>query len=146
MLLILVDATDPEAGAQIEVTEALLRDLGAGEKPVIYAFNKCDLGAAAPGVAHGRRNIVYISAATGQGVDRLLLRIEELLHADKRRVTFFFPNAKQGLLSGLYKNATVEDVEYGAEGVRVTAVVDERTYGPLRAFDVAPKEDTQDEW
>ena len=146
LLLILVDATDPEAGAQIEVTEALLRDLGAGEKPVIYAFNKCDLGAAAPGVAHGRGNIIYLSAATGQGVDRLLLRMEELLHAGKRRVTFLIPNAKQGLLSGLYKNATVEDVEYGAEGVRVTAVVDDRAYGPLRAYDVAPREDAGDEW
>lgn len=147
LLLILVDATDPEAGGQIEVTEALLRDLGAGDKPVIYAFNKCDLGAARPGVAHGRRNIVYISAATGQGVDHLLARIEALLHEGKRTVTFRIPNAKQGLLSGLYKNATVENVEYGADAVLVTATVDERTYGPLRLYDVAPQtEEKNDEW
>ncbi len=147
LLLVLVDATDPEAGAQIEVTEALLRDLGAGDKPVIYAFNKCDLGAAAPGVAHGRQNIVYISAVTGQGVDRLLLRIEELLHEGKRTVTFRIPNAKQGLLSALYKNATVENVEYGADAVLVTATVDDRTYGPLRQYDTAPQtEDTDNEW
>ncbi len=145
LLLILVDASDPEAGAQIEVTEALLRDLGAGDKPVLYVFNKCDLGAAAPGVAHGRENVLYISAATGQGVDRLLLRIEEMLHADSRRVTFRIPNDKQGLLSTLYRNATVEEVSYGAEAVEVTAVVDARTYGPLRQYDIDPPKEIK-EW
>lgn len=138
LLLILVDASDPEAGAQIEVTEALLRDLGAGEKPVLYVFNKCDLGAALPGVVHGREDVHYISAATGKGVDRLLSSIEEKLHADSRRVTFRIPNAKQGLLSSLYRNATVENVEYGAEAVTITATVDARTYGPLREYDINP--------
>ena len=144
LLLIVVDAADSEAGAQIEVTEALLRDLGAGDKPTIYVFNKCDLGAAAPGVVHGRENVMYVSAVTGQGIEALLLRIEEMLHAGSWRATFCIPNNKQGLLSSLYRNATVENVEYGAEAVTVTAVVDERTWGPLREYDVdPPKEATE---
>ena len=138
LLLILVDASDPEAVAQLAVTEELLESLGAGGKPTLYVFNKCDLGAAIPGVARTRENVVYISAATGQGLELLLRRIEEMLHADKRRVTFRIPNAKQGLLARLYENASVESVEYGAEAVEVVAVVDAKTYGPLRAFDVAP--------
>ena len=145
LLLIVVDAADSEAGAQIEVTEALLRDLGAGDKPTIYVFNKCDLGAAAPGVVHGRENVMYVSAVTGQGIEALLQRIEEMLHAGSWRATFRIPNSKQGLLSSLYRNATVENVEYGAEAVTVTAVVDERTWGPLREFDVDPPKEVQ-EW
>jgi len=145
LLLIVVDASDPEAGAQIEVTEALLRDLGAGDKPTIYVFNKCDLGAAAPGVVHGRENVLFVSAATGQGIDALLLRMEQMLHRGSRRATFRIPNSKQGLLSQLYRNATVENVEYGAEAVSVTAIVDERTWGPLREFDVAPPKE-ESEW
>ncbi len=145
LLLILVDASDKEAATQIEVTEALLRDLGAGEKPVLYVFNKCDLGAAIPGAVHGRENVLYISAATGQGVDRLLARIEEMLHEGNRRVTFRIPNDKQGLLSVLYRNATVEDISYGADAVLVTAVVDARTYGQLRPYDTNPREE-QKEW
>ena len=138
LLLILIDASDPEAMAQLSVTEELLESLGAADKPTLYVFNKCDLGAANPGMARARDNVLYISAATGQGLDLLLSRIEQMLHADKRRVTFRIPNAKQGLLARLYENATVESVDYGAEAVSVVAVVDAKTYGPLRAFDVAP--------
>ncbi|MBQ8356739.1 MAG: GTPase HflX [Clostridia bacterium] len=145
LLLVVVDASDPEAAAQLVVTEELLESLGAGGKPTLYVFNKCDLGAAHPGMSHGKEHVAYISAATGQGIDRMLQKIEEMLHADKRRATFFFPNAKQGLLNRLYENATVEHAEYGVDGVTVTAVVDAKTYGPLRDFDTAPPKETTDE-
>ena len=146
LLMIVIDASDPEAAAQLAVTEELLESLGAGGKPTLYVYNKCDLGTATPGIARPDGECVYISAATGQGVDLLLSRIEQMLHEGKRRVTFFLPHAKQGLMSKLYENATVEEVDYGAEGVTVTAIVDDKTYGPLRAFDTAPKKESDDEW
>ena len=146
LLLIVVDASDPEAQAQLAVTEELLESLGAGGKPTLYVFNKCDLGAAMPGILREGREAVYVSAATGQGVDLLLSRMEQMLHAGKRTVTFFFPNAKQGLVNRLYENATVEAVEYGAQGVSVTATVDDKTYGPLREYDVDPPKEDRDEW
>ena len=145
LLLILVDASDPQAAAQIEVTESLLQDLGAGEKPILYVFNKCDLGAALPGAVHGRENAIFISAATGQGVEQLLARMEEMLHEGNRRVSFRIPNAKQGVLSVLYRNATVEEISYGADAVEVTAVVDARTYGQLREYDANPPKE-KSEW
>ena len=145
LLLIVVDVSDPEAQAQIEVTEQLLESLGAGGKPALYVFNKCDLGAAQPGTSHGKEHVAYISAATGQGVAQMMQKIEDMLHAGKRRDPFFIPNAKQGLLSRLYENATVERVDYGVDGVTVTAVVDAKTYGPLRQYDVAPAKEVQDD-
>ncbi len=146
LLMIVIDASDPEAAAQLAVTEELLESLGAGGKPTLYVFNKCDLGAAVPGLARPDGECVYISAATGQGVGLLMQRVEQMLHAGKRRVTFFFPNAKQGLVSKLYENATVEDVEYGPDGVRVIATVDDKTYGPLKAYDENPPKENENEW
>ena len=146
LLMIVIDASDPEAAAQLAVTEELLESLGAGGKPTLYVFNKCDLGAAVPGLARPDGKCVYISAASGQGVDILMARVEEMLHAGKKRVTFFFPNAKQGLVNKLYENATVEDVDYGPDGVRVTATVDDKTYGPLKQYDVAPPKEKENEW
>lgn len=145
LLLIVIDASDPEASAQLQVTEELLQSLGAGGKPTLYVFNKCDLGAAHPGMAHGKEHVAYISAATGQGVSQMMQKIEDMLHEGLRRVTFLIPNARQGLISRLYENATVESVEYGADGVLVTAVVDAKTYGPLRAFDTAPVPEENDD-
>ncbi len=146
LLMIVIDASDPEAAAQLAVTEELLESLGAGGKPTLYVFNKCDLGAAVPGLARPDGTCVYISAASGQGVDILMTRVEEMLHAGKKRVTFFFPNAKQGLVNKLYENATVEDVEYGPDGVRVMATVDDKTYGPLKQYDENPPKENDNEW
>ena len=137
LLLVLVDASDPEAARQIEVTEELLAEIGAAEKKVLYVFNKCDLGAAVPGVGRVRDNVVYISAVTGQGVDLMLDRIEQMLHSNARRVVFGIPNDKQNLLALLYRDATVEAVEYGDAAVTVTAVVDDKTYGRLSLYDTA---------
>lgn len=138
LILILIDASDPEAPRQLEVTERLLSELGAGDKPTLYVFNKCDLGAAREALPAGKENRVFISAATGQGIPLLLARMEETLHAGHRRVTFRFPTAGAGLLSGLYRDATVENVAYGADSIEVTALVDARVYGPLRDYDTAP--------
>ena len=42
ILLILIDVSDPCYKEQLKVTEDLLSELGAGEKPKLYVFNKCD--------------------------------------------------------------------------------------------------------
>ncbi len=145
LVLIVIDASDPEASAQLKVTEEILESLGAGGKPTLYVFNKCDLGVAHPGMAHGKEHVAYISAATGQGVEEMLVRVEEMLHEGSRRVTFFIPNSEQRHLSKLYSSGTVETVEYGADGVSVTAVVDAQLYGQLRDYDIAPRKEEEDE-
>ena len=146
-LLIVLDASDPECAAQLEVTESLLADLGASGKPTIYAFNKCDLGMAhllSPGKRAEHDRTVFLSAKTGQGIDLLEQALEELLHAGKARVTFRIPQSEGAALNLLYRNATVESVEYEADAMLVTAVVDTKTRGQLRAFDPTyplPEED-----
>ena len=144
VLLLVVDASDPEYRAQFETTERLLEELGAADKPVLYVFNKCDLGADASFRAIGtyaeKRRTVSVSAKTGQGIPMLLDQLQELLHNGKRRVVFRIPNAEAGALNLLYKNAVVETVDYGAEAMAVTATVDAKTHGMLRRFDPEWKE------
>ncbi len=139
LLMIVVDAADPEYAEQLETTEQLLAELGAAEKPALYVFNKCDKGAAAAfrslGSDAGRRRTVAISAQTGQGVEHMLEVLQEMLHEGKRRVLFRIPNAEAGALNQLYQMATVETVDYGPEQIQVTAIVDEKTHGMLRRFD-----------
>lgn len=137
-LIIVVDASDAESREQLQVTEALLEELGAAGKPTLYVLNKCDLGVAEalrPGRGAEHDRTVAISAATGQGIELLLQRLEEMLSEGKRRVTFHIPNREAGALNTLYQSAAVEEVEYGPEEILVTAVVDRRTHGMLRRFD-----------
>ena len=137
-LMIVIDASDRESGEQLQVTEELLDELGASEKPRLYVFNKCDLGVGAElsiGSPAKHARTVMISAATGQGIEMLVRELQALILEGKRRVIFRIPNAQAGALNTLYKSATVEDVEYGAEFMVVTATVDAKVHGMLRAFD-----------
>ncbi len=141
VILIVIDLSDPEHVSQLEVTEKLLEELGASGKPTLYVYNKCDLGAADPfsvGSAPAREHTVAVSARTGQGVDGMLECLQALLHEGKRRVVFRIPNGDGGALNLLYRNATVENVDYGTEEMTVTAVVDEKVHGMLRKYSTEP--------
>ena len=147
VLMIVIDVSDPEYAAQLEVTERLLEELGAAGKPTLYVFNKCDLGAAAlPAVgspaAHDRT--VFVSAHTGQGINLLQEMLQQIIHDGKYRVVFHIPNANAGALNTLYRYATVEDVDYGANEILATAVVDRKVHGMMKQFDPDWREPTED--
>ena len=149
ILLIIIDASDPEFAEQVEVTETLLEELGASGKPTLYVFNKCDRGMAqisTVGVAASRDDTVYISALTGQGVDRLVERLEALVTDGKRRITYFIPNKDAGALNDLYRLATVESVDYGADGMRVVALADARARGTMKRFAVDDIPEPKEDW
>ena len=150
VLLIVIDASDPEYKKCLEVTESLLAELGAGGKPTLYVFNKCDRGVAdflSVGKAAPIENTVYISAKTGQGLDMLISRIESILLDGKRRITYRIPNAEAGALSTLYKYATVEDVSYGAEYIEAVALADSKARGIMKkyAIDDIPDSDEDED-
>ena len=90
------------------------------------------------------RVICAISAKSGEGIDVLLEKIEQIIHAGKSRVTFVIPNSEQAALNVLYKNATVESVEYGYEGVTVVATVDQKVRGMLKKYDVDRPDDVEE--
>lgn len=149
VLLVLVDASDPNFREQLQVTEELLQELGAGGKRTLYVFNKCDLGIAELGrigLSAPVENLVYISARTGQGIEQMVQRLEEMVTEGKRRITYWIPNADGGALSTLYRVATVENVEYGAEGVTAVALADAKARGVMRRYALDdPFVDTENE-
>lgn len=141
VLMILVDASDEEYPTQLRVTQELLSELGAAGKPTLYVFNKCDAGMACPPSAvinTSEEKHVCISAKSGEGVEALANLLETILHDGKTKATFVIPNNEQGALNILYKNATVESVDYGADGVTVVATVDAKVRGMLRKYDTNP--------
>ena len=137
ILMIVVDASDPEYSSQLEVTEKILSELGAAGKPTVYVFNKCDLSASEIPVL-GRDatsdNVVYISAKTGQGVDMLISKIESIVLSGKKRTVFKIPHDQQGAVNQLYRLASVESVDYGADGVTVIAMADAKARGMMQKY------------
>ncbi len=143
ILMILIDASDSECREQLEVTESILSDLGAAGKPILYVFNKCDKGAAdniRNIEADEYSDIVYISAATGQGIQLLTEKLEAMVLAGKKTMKYLIPHDKQGLVNILYRDAVVNDVEYNNEGCIVTVLADAAVRGKFAQYLVGGEE------
>ena len=132
LLLHVIDVSNPEWQEQAQVVENLILELGAGDLPCIDVFNKSDCVPAGEIMPHGE-DICAISAKTGEGVDKLLEMIDKRLDKGTRRVVLHLPYDKGGLLDMLYREAKVENVEYG-ETIEVTAVCGPRTLGQVEPF------------
>ncbi len=135
IIINVIDASDPEYENHIAVTEELLHSLGAEGKPIIYAFNKCDKNAASAPRISREKTTVYMSAATGRGVDELISMLETTIRSMKRVSVFSFPPAASGNVAKLYRWGEVRETEYLDDGtVRVTAVTDEAVRGQLEQY------------
>lgn len=132
-ILIVVDASDPDNESQLEVTEKLINELGASDKPVIYAFNKCDMREEGFVFAGGRNRAgVCISALTGEGMEELVSLIERTANGGKTVQTYTVPASKGAVVSYLYANAAVKNAEYTESGDTViTVLIDDRTAGAV---------------
>ena len=131
LLLHVIDLSNPQWAQQAQVVDDLIRELKADHIPCLRVYNKCDL--AFSSALPREKDSVYISAKTGEGIKRLLQAVDEKLDKGTRRVTIHLPYDKAGLLDGLYREAKVENVEYG-ETVDVTAVCTPRIMGQLKDY------------
>ena len=141
LLLHVIDLSNPQWAQQAQVVYDLIRELKADHIPCLRVYNKCDL--AFSGALPREKDSVYISAKTGEGIKRLLQAVDEKLDKGTRRVTIHLPYDKAGLLDGLYREAKVENVEYG-ETVDVTAVCTPRIMGQLKDYIEGLQEEKED--
>lgn len=141
LLLHVIDLSNPQWAQQAQVVDDLIRELKADHIPCLRVYNKCDL--AFSGALPREKDSVYISAKTGEGIKRLLQAVDEKLDKGTRRVTIHLPYDKAGLLDSLYREAKVENVEYG-ETVDVTAVCTPRIMGQLKDYIEGWQEEKED--
>lgn len=134
-LIHVIDASSPEADNRITVVKEVLSSLGAGAKPVICAYNKCDMeNSYIPTDSESKS--VFISARTGEGIDKLLEAIADVAPGKKTERALLIPYSDGGVLNELHKNEKVLSEEYEAGGVRVSVLIDDAVYGRLREYTV----------
>ncbi len=134
VILNLCDASSQEARTHLEVTNDLLAELGCGGRPILSVMNKCDL---VPGLASIPTigNTVRVSARTGEGIDGLLLAIENALPEKTELVTALLPFEKAGLAAQARRDGLVESEEYVENGLRLTARASGKLLAQLREFE-----------
>jgi len=132
LLLHVIDASDENRQEHIEVVDRLITQLAKPGVPVLQCYNKADL-VEATDIPVGE-DVVKISAATGDGMDRLLPAIEKALGHSRHHVIVTLPYSKGGMVDTLHSNAQVLNVEYTADGIAVETVVDPILYGRLKEY------------
>ena len=87
LLLHVLDYSDEACRQQRKVTEETLKELGAGDIPVIYVYNKADLKIQEDGskmtLPRIQENRIYLSAKTGEGIQELVDMIWKLCGENK---------------------------------------------------------------
>ena len=132
LLLHVIDAADPDRKAHIEVVDSLIAKLAKPGTPVLQCYNKADLVDKTE-IPIGR-DVVAMSAATGQGMDTLLAAIETALGHSRHHVVLTIPYSMGGLVETLHTGAKVNAVDYTGEGIVVDAVLDEILYGRMKNY------------
>ena len=131
LLIHVIDASDPEREAHMQVVERLIGELAKPGVPVIDCYNKCDI--AENGAPRGENN-VEISARTGEGIDALKALAERLLERGLHHVRLCLPYSMGGMVDTLHSQAKALSCRYEAEGILVEAIMDETLYGRLLPY------------
>ena len=120
LLLHVQDAADEERDVQCEAVESVLEDIDADEVPRLDVYNKIDsLEDTQPRLdrdEHGRPVRVWVSAATGAGLDWLRQAIGERLYAQVRHWRVRLPADQGRLRAELFRLEAVIDEAFDDDG------------------------------
>lgn len=117
LLIQVVDFSDPQHRLQMDVTRETLKELGAGDIPMLIVYNKAEENL--EDLPRVRDKQIYMSAVNSVGIAELVELIKQQVYADNKDVTFLFPYDKGNMVSYFMENATVLEQEYLENGVRL---------------------------
>lgn len=127
LLLHVVDVSNHNYKAQIDVVNEVLADIGAGDKKVILVYNKIDkLSQEAreeliqKNQCPGEDLSLYISAKKQLEINVLTEIIQKVLRGEKRKIKLLIPYDDNKALASLHEKKVVLDIDYKGEGNLVT--------------------------
>ena len=132
LLLHVIDSADPNREEHIAVVDKLISQLAKPGTQVLQCYNKADL-VSAEDIPVGQ-DVVAISAAKGEGMDKLLAAIEKALDRGLHHVVVTLPYSMGGMVETLHSSAQVKSVDYTADGIEIETIVDEILYGRLKEY------------
>ena len=134
LLLIVSDVSDPEYRENLSVTVRTLEEIGAGDIPRIFVFNKEDLLPdkvssliSFPGISESDGRIT-MSAKRKADVDGLMHLICQKINEGRISCEMLIPYTDGGALSRLMDGADVTILGYEADGTHIKAVLERADY------------------
>lgn len=132
IILHVVDASNPAMDSQMYVVYDTLEKLGAGDKPIITAFNKIEIAGNKVLKDFKADKTVNISALHGDGLTELKDTIEEVLRESKVYIEKTYSYTEASKISLIRKYGQLISEEYVAEGIEVKAYVPTEIYDKVK--------------
>jgi GTP-binding protein HflX len=140
LLVHVVDGSDANPLAQINAVRQVVNDVVAeydiAPPPELLVVNKTDAatGLALAQLRRALPDAVFVSAHTGDGVDRLRSRMAELVEPTDTTVDVTIPYERGDLVARMHADGRVDATEHTADGTRVKARVPAPLAASLREF------------
>jgi GTPase len=134
LLLVVSDLAHPQGEDQRRAAVAVLEETGLGEHEQLLVFNKIDAAPAAwrEAAEHAHPGAAFVSARTGEGLDRLGRMLGDRLLGAEVVTTIDIPGGRGDLLAWAHREATVEAAEDVAGAIRITLRAPSRTVTELQ--------------
>lgn len=120
---------------QIEVTNRVIGQLGAGNTEILMAYNKMDIATDKPIDSSGH-DTVYISAKTGEGIDTLVEKIKTAVFGGMVEASLLIPYDKGNIVSYLCDNARIDSMDYKESGTLLKGTFKPEDFGRYKQFEV----------
>ncbi len=133
IILHVVDASNPQVDEQMHIVYETLQNLDVKNKPIITAFNKQDKIEEGSILRDFKADkVVPISAKTGEGLDKLLEVIEEVLRQQKIYIEKTYSYEEAGKIQQIRKYGELLLEEYTQDGIFVKGYVPVETYEKVK--------------
>ena len=137
LLVHVVDASDTDPEGSIAAVRTVLEEIGAGEVPELYVFNKADIDpAAAKRLAERDPGSVAVSSTTGEGIDDLLAVVARRLRRQTIAAELAVPYDRGDVLAMAHREGEVMESTETESGWRILVRVDEGSAGRLAEFHI----------
>lgn len=123
ILIHVVDLAAPQMQAQIEVVNQLMTEFGWQDKPIIHVFNKVDQAPFEKQFQVKAFPRVFVSALTGEGLDRLKRLMVEQIEALSQEFELFIPREEEHRIFELGRDAHILKREQGSSGTLIRAAL-----------------------
>ncbi len=136
MLVHVVDAGAPDVEQQVEAVRAVLREIGAAGRPELLVVNKVDLAdpSAVDELVSTHEEAIAVSAATGEGVEKLEQAIADRMRALNPVVELAVPYDRGDVVAALHREGAVLVEVHGDRETRVRARIPESDVSRFREF------------
>ena len=144
ILLEVIDFSDPEYRYHMDITKKTLSEIGAGDIPIIYVFNKSDIvreqqeedNMLVMEVPRTKDDRIYICAKNDDSLEELVNLIEKKLSEKEIECELLLPYSEGATLSLLTERGVVKSTEYLSEGVKVIATLTESDISRLSEYTI----------